>query len=100
MSDNDPWHPDVSPINLKHLGKLLEELNECGSAAARCMIQGIDERDPETGKINHVWLSEEMADVLANIELNIDHFGLDRQAIMDRAKSKAMRLKTWHQQLK
>lgn len=65
----DPWHPINVAIDLKHLGKLAEELNECGSATARCIIQGMDGCEPESGKPNRQWLQEEIADVLANVEL-------------------------------
>jgi hypothetical protein len=45
-SDPNPWIPIQNPLDLKHLGKLIEELNEAGSATARCIIQGIDEVEP------------------------------------------------------
>lgn len=48
----NPWHPMTDAINLAHLGKLAEELNECGAAVARCIIQGIDGSEPVTGKPN------------------------------------------------
>lgn len=48
----NPWHPISDPVDLKHLGKLSEELGECSAAVARCIIQGIDECEPVTGKIN------------------------------------------------
>lgn len=94
--DRDPWHPMKEAIDLKHLGKLIEELNECSSAAARCLIQGIDEAEPKTGKVNRVWLEEEIADVIANIELVELHFGLDLGKIMTRAFEKKAKLKAWH----
>jgi len=53
----NPWHPMSDPVDIKHLGKLLEELaegvnalnevasamNKAASAVARCLIQGINE---------------------------------------------------------
>lgn len=42
--DARPWHPEKDAVRLKHLGKLAEELNECGAAVSRCIIQGIDEK--------------------------------------------------------
>jgi hypothetical protein len=48
----NPWHPMSKPIDLKHLGKLIEELSEANSAAARCLIQGIDQVEPITHKPN------------------------------------------------
>ncbi|MGJ4888915.1 hypothetical protein ACQR1Y_12015 [Bradyrhizobium sp. HKCCYLRH3099] len=92
----NPWQPTRRPIDLKHLGKLAEELNECGSAVARCIIQGIDEREPETGKLNRDWLEEEIADVTANIALATEHFNLDDERIFRRVKRKMDGLRTWH----
>ncbi len=94
--DPNPWHPMTSPIDLKHLGKLGEELNEAGSAVSRCIIQGIDEAEPVTGKVNKVWLEDELADVLANIELCVDHFGLDTERMRERGERKKKHLRTWH----
>ena len=34
LRDANPWHPISDPVDLAHLGKLGEELNECGSAVA------------------------------------------------------------------
>ncbi len=92
----NPWHPMERPIDKKHIGKLMEELGECSSAAARCLIQGIDEAEPVTGKINREWLEDEIADVLANAELNMDHFGLDRERIETRKVRKMEHLRAWH----
>ena len=96
MSFVNPWHPIKDAIALKHLGKLAEELNECGSAVARCIIQGIDECEPTTGKLNREWLQEELADVLANLELVTAHFGLDWKAILIRSARKQKHLQEWH----
>lgn len=95
----NPWHPMSRPIDLKHLGKLAEELNEAGSAVARCIIQGIDESEPVTHKPNKVWLEDELADVLANIELVTKHFGLDRDRMAARAERKKEHLLGWHSML-
>lgn len=100
MSDPNPWIPESSPIRLKHLGKLGEELSECGAAVSRCIVQGIDEAEPVTGKINRRWLEEEIADVYANAELVIEHFGLDSNFINERAARKEAFLRRWHEMLK
>lgn len=94
------WHPMSRPIDLKHLGKLAEELGEASSAVARCLIQGIDEREPITRKLNREWLQDELADVLANIDLVCAHFGLDRAIMMQRADRKIAHLRGWHSMLK
>lgn len=95
----NPWRPMARPVDVKHLGKLIEELAEAGSAAARCLIQGIDEAEPVTGKINRAWLEDELADVRANDQLVVAHFGLDEARIAARAADKARRLKAWHYEL-
>jgi hypothetical protein len=95
----NPWQPMTRPIDLKHLGKLAEELNECGSADARCVIQGIDEREPVTGKSNREWLEDEVADVLANLRLVTNHFSLDEKRIVARLQRKIEHLKAWHSML-
>jgi hypothetical protein len=92
----NPWHPIDNKVDLKHLGKLSEELGECNAAVARCIIQGVESREPMTGKFNKTWLEEEIADVEANIQLVKERFNLDRTFIADRAETKVMRLKSWH----
>lgn len=95
----NPWVPMSKPIDLKHLGKLAEELNEAASAVARCIIQGIDECEPVTLKRNREWLEDELADVTANIGLVTDHFGLDRVRMQTRAARKRTHLRAWHTML-
>lgn len=90
-----PWVPISDALDLKHLGKLGEELNECGSATARCIIQGVDGTEPVTGKVNRRWLEEEIADVLANVELVTARFGLDREFIERRIARKKVNLGRW-----
>ncbi len=95
----NPWHPMTEPIDLMHLGKLGEELNEVGSAVSRCIIQGIDECEPVTRKSNREWLEDELADVLANIELVTQHFGLNRDRMRARSDRKITHLRGWHSML-
>lgn len=92
----NPWHPMTEPVDLKHLGKLGEEAGELASAVSRCIIQGIDEAEPVTGKVNKEWLEEEMADVLANMSLVEEHFQLNRERILQRADKKKEHLRKWH----
>jgi|SRR4051812_1190998 hypothetical protein len=96
LRDANPWHPITDKVDLKHLGKLGEELNECGSAVARCIIQGVDEREPVSGKLNREWLQDEIADVQANIDLVIARFNLDEEAMAERAARKMSYLRQWH----
>lgn len=92
----DPWQPITSKADLKRLGKFGEELNECGAAVSRSIIQGVDEAEPVTGKLNRLWLEDEIADVRANSELVIEHFGLDEARIAARAERKKLHLQQWH----
>lgn len=94
LRDANPWHPMSEPVAVKHLGKLAEELSELGAAVARCLIQGIDEAEPVTGKINRRWLEEELADVIANIDLVTEYFGLD--PMLARQMRKKQHLRQWH----
>lgn len=97
MPYNDPpWHPIKNAKDLKHLGKLGEELGECSAAVSRCIIQGMDGKEPLTQKVNRQWLEEEIADVIANTDLVIQHFKLDDLAILKRSQLKKAKLKEWH----
>ncbi len=96
MAAINPWVPMKKPIDLKHMGKLMEELAECLAATSRCVIQGVEEAESVTGKSNRQWLREEIADVLANVDLVIEHFGLDKQAIEERRERKKAGLREWH----
>lgn len=96
LRDANPWHPIDDNVDLKHLGKFGEELNECGSAVSRCIIQGVDECEPVTGKKNRHWLEDEIADVRANSELCIERFDLDEARIAARAERKKAHLRQWH----
>lgn len=99
MPYNDPpWHPMSSPRSIKTIGKLNEELGELQAAASRCLIQGMDGREPNTGKVNSQWLEEEIADVLANIDLVVEHFKLGTTLMAQRIVDKKSKLKTWHDQ--
>lgn len=94
VGDVNPWHPMTDQTDRKTIGKLLEELGECTSAAARCDIQGIDEAHPETGKVNREWLEDEIADVLAGFALTRERFGLNISE--ERIERKIAALRAWH----
>lgn len=96
MSDMNPWHPMTNTVDVKTLGKLSEECGELSSVVARCLIQGIHERHPVTGKQNVEWLKEEIADVLANISLVAERFQLDMDAVQVRSDRKVQQLREWH----
>lgn len=96
LKDPSPWHPIKNSVDLKHLGKLAEELGEAGAAVARCIIQGIDEKEPVTEVPNQQWLENELADVIANIDLVCDRFKLDKIRMAERSLRKKKHLTAWH----
>ncbi len=160
-----PWTPMRDPVDLKHLGKLLEELAElvevataylmprgmasvetefedeladvmaaislverrfglsiagnpetwgpitaddglivtliarlalASKVAARCVIQGMEGRDPQSGQCNSAWLERCLRRVVGPIGRVIDGYGLDRDHIVARAITKMARLRAWH----
>ena len=93
------WVPMTNPRHLKILGKLTEELGEATAAVSRCIIQGIAAAEPTTGKPNRQWLEDELADVLANIDLTIAEFELDAARIGRREDRKKRFLRLWHEAL-
>jgi hypothetical protein len=92
----NPWQPITKSIDLKHLGKLGEESGELNAVISRCIIQGLNSLKPDANKTNRMWLEEEIADVLGNIELVIKHFELNRNFITARSNEKIRKLKIWH----
>jgi hypothetical protein len=96
------WIPmtGLSLIDAAHLGKNGEEASELARILFRIWIQGIDECDPETGKLNRVALAEEIADVEAMNELTIERLGLDRKFIEARRQRKIAMKRAWHAMLR
>lgn len=91
-----PWMPTTDPIRLALLGKLCEELNKAGSAASRCIIQGVLGKNPKDGKLNLDWLHEELADVQACINLVKDTFVMHGKMFDERVERKMQHLRKWH----
>lgn len=83
-----PWMPEQDRIRLAVLGKLIEECNELAGRAARCIIQGLDERDPASGLTNRAELTREIADVSACSEVAIEVLDLtvSERRIMDKMR--------------
>lgn len=94
-----PWFPETDTNTVRGLGKTLEELGECTSAVARCLIQGINEVEPTTKKSNRQWLQDEVADVMAQFAVLIDSVGLDNDAIQERAERKVIQMREWRAML-
>ncbi|MDR6952332.1 hypothetical protein J2X65_001687 [Ancylobacter sp. 3268] len=92
-----PWMPEQDRIRLAVLGKLAEECNELAGRAARSIIQGLDERDPSTGRTNREEIAREIADVMACIR--IVESRLDLIADIDRIGSKFTGFRRWHRMI-
>jgi hypothetical protein len=94
-----PWIPMGDPVDIKVIGKLLEELGESVSASARALIQGIDGADPSTGAVNRQRVQDELADVGATTNQVVERFRLDRDAMTERANRKFNFLTRWLQMI-
>jgi len=93
------WQPTTNKTDLAILGKFIEELTECAGIAARCIIQGIGEAEPETGKPNKEALEDEVADVMAMAAHVMNRFLLDRPRIHERTDKKFTWKGTWFAKL-
>lgn len=89
------WQPTTRKLELAILGKLAEEAGELVAACARCIIQGLDEREPRTGKLNIEWLQDELADVSAMHILALAYLDIDRKAIEERRTRKLEYKRPW-----
>ncbi len=67
--------------------------------AARCIIQGIDEVDPSSGKTNRVRLESEIADVYAQLDETVARLGLDDAYIQKRRATKRGYMREWEEML-
>lgn len=89
------WVPTTDLLQLRRLGKTLEELGELTEVCARCIIQGIDAIDPKTGVANRERLWKETADVAAQINCTIRTFDLPCDDIDERVQHKEALMAEW-----
>jgi|TARA_R100000365_G_scaffold3696_1_gene13724 hypothetical protein len=89
-----PWLPEQDMHRLAILGKLIEECNELSARAARCIIHGIDEIDPDTGRTNREELEREIADARACQWQAVDRLGLN--SMPSRIYAKDQGFDDWH----
>jgi hypothetical protein len=94
------WIPTTDLVMLRRMGKLTEEAAELINVAARCIIQGIDEVDPGTGKVNRLRLEHEIADVMAQCRVTISALNLDRDKINLRIFEKQGQMAEWEAMFK
>lgn len=89
------WTPTTNLMMLRRMGKLSEELGELQAVVARCIIQGIDEVDPGSGKVNRQRLEDEMADVYAQLIVTTQALGLNCEGISQRSVEKQKQMGEW-----
>lgn len=91
------WVPTTNLLMLRRMGKLSEELGELQAVAARCIIQGIDEVDPGTGRVNSNRLADELADVYAQIECTMEALKLHKGNFARRVTIKKGQMREWEE---
>lgn len=89
------WIPTTNLMELRRLGKLSEECGELSAIAGRCIIQGLDGKEPTTGKVNRLALQEELADLQAQIGCCVLAFDLDQDAMAKRTAHKIGLMAEW-----
>lgn len=95
----NPWQPITNKLELALLGKLIEELNEAGKAAARCIIQGLDGFEPTTYENNTNALLKELADVHACSQMIGNYVKANADRLNQRTEDKINYLSRWHKLL-
>jgi len=95
------WNAPDDKRLIRRAGKTGEEASELAGVCSRITIQGIDEIDPSSGKTNRQRLTEEMADVLAQIACTITFLGLDSDAgiaaTQARVETKIAQMNEWEE---
>lgn len=94
------WIPTTDLLTLRRMGKTAEELGELSAVVARCIIQGIDEIDPQSGKTNRVRLTEEIADVYAQLDCTVHAFDLSLYEVESRRARKIGYMREWEAMFK
>lgn len=91
--DNDSWARRVVD---EPLADLAIHLGQAGAAAARCLIQGIDEAEPSTGEVNREWLTNGLDNLRGALLAAIGSLGMSVAAIDERVARKREFLLRWH----
>lgn len=95
-----PWIPESNQMRLRRLGKTSEECGELIAVLGRCTIQGVHGINPDTGMTNLEHLTDELADVLAQIECTVEALNLDRTYIDARVRRKMGYMAEWEAMFK
>lgn len=93
------WHVETDAFILRRLGKALEELGELTSVLARCIIQGVNEVDPSSKKVNLQRMQEETTDVMTQINCLTTAFALDKDKMKERFQDKLQSMEKWEELL-
>lgn len=100
MADPSIWHPITNKADLAYLGKLGEEVCECGGRLFRCIIQGILEFDPDSKNTNLYELENEIADIEAMLAHIRERFPMNESRIRARMVAKFNYKAPWFAVLK
>ncbi|MDP4074238.1 hypothetical protein [Acidovorax sp. A1169] len=99
MRMSESLHMSLNPVGRgttpSHHTSLLRILGVLQAVVARCVIQGIEEIDPSSGKTNRVRFIEAVADTLTQVNKSIGHFSLDYNAIRLRVTEKKRQMAEW-----
>lgn len=99
LRDASPWQGKPSAVKRAILGKLAEELGELQAAIGRCIIQGVHEAHPVTGKPNLEWLLEELADVENMANFVKSYTAYNRDEYGRRVDRKSRHIAQWLEQI-
>lgn len=97
---SEPWKPETDPVSIRRIGKLGEESTELSKVCFRALLQGLEGLEPSSSKSNRIAMIEEIADTLANIDLAMEHFNLDAEAIYARRQKKKTEQRTWQRDIR
>ncbi len=89
-----PWEPASGKL-LRRLGKTSEELGELSAVVGRMIIKGPGGTDPSSGRLNTDRLSDEIADVYAQLGLLAVDLALDPDYISERIQLKKASMAAW-----
>lgn len=92
-----PWMPERNPLTVAMIGKLGEEASELAQRCFRILIQGLEERDPDSKRLNSEELAREMSDVAAC--MHVVHEKLKIYLMLGRRDDKVAGFDRWHKMM-
>lgn len=95
MATMTRWVPESDPVIRRRVDKMGEEMNELGKVLHRINLQGIDGVDPAKGITNRLALTEELADVRAQIACITEDLKLDSDFMLTRVARKIKEMREW-----